>query len=297
MDYIIKEAVKPGDRSFSGRVKEFLNPREFLRRQFSEDYKKISDQVRDIDDSARKKIKGSDSSIQQNIHEARMAFKNREYPRVIYFAWQLINSLENIFDGFGFLVMERELALKNYYGQPGLTQEQIQQMHSALSKKKASFGSKKCKAVPDPNIVSQAGIVEWWKETMPTFRQMEGGIMDRLFRNVAQKQKEASREFLRLAEQAYQSVKNLFVRLESYRTDPDKYIQTIQNALLDFAQLKNRLQTLYQANFPEEQPTQTEKEVVPEAQIPEAPVEKEQPEQKVSSDLKFIALLITGKNE
>jgi hypothetical protein len=97
---------------------------------------------------------------------------------------------------------------------------------------------------------------------------MKGNILDRIFRNKAGKQKEAAKEALRLAEQVYGSIKTFFDKLDSARTDFNKYISTVKYYQGLFAKYKARLSVLYQANFAGIAPAKEEGSEIPPAIIP-----------------------------
>ena len=253
---IEKEAQSRSVTNMLGRA---LNPMEWVRYYGFSDYRRLYDAITELDTSMRTAVKERDPDIRTALHEARMAMKNREFPKVLYYALKLIQSVDGIFDVSKIEEITSEIFTKEQEASQGsITDEQRQEMEGELGQGplqgQAQFPTEASleillRASAVPELISEAGAIQWLQENVPTARQMKGNILDRIFRNKAGKQREAAKEALRLAEQVYGSIKTFFDKLDSARTDFNKYISTVKYYQGLFAKYKARLSVLYQANF------------------------------------------------
>jgi len=272
---IEKEAQSRSVTNMLGRA---LNPMEWVRYYGFSDYRRLYDAITELDTSMRTAVKERDPDIRTALHEARMAMKNREFPKVLYYALKLIQSVDGIFDVSKIEEITSEIFTKEQEASQGsITDEQRQEMEGALGQGplqgQAQFPTEASleillRASAVPELISEAGAIQWLQENVPTARQMKGNILDRIFRNKAGKQKEAAKEALRLAEQVYGFIKTFFDKLDSARTDFNKYISTVKYYQGLFAKYKARLSVLYQANFAGIAPAKEEGSEIPPAITP-----------------------------
>lgn len=265
-------------RSITNMLGRALNPMEWVRYYGFSEYRRLYDAVTELDTSMRAAVKERDPDIRTSLHEARMAMKNREFPKVLYYALKLIQSVDGIFDVSKIEEITSEIFTKEQEAsQSSITDEQRQEMEEALGERplqgQAQFPTEASleillRASAVPELISEAGAIQWLQENIPTAKQMKGNILDRIFRNKAGKQKEAAKEALRLAEQAYSSIKTLFDKLDAARTDFNKYISTVKYYQGLFAKYKGRLSALYQANFSGIVPAKKEVSEAPPAETP-----------------------------
>jgi hypothetical protein len=283
-----KEAQRKSVVNMLGR---HLNPMELARRMFSERYREVYNKIKDVDSEMRNKALENDPDIRDTLHKARMAYKNREYPKVVFYTWKILESMSGVFDSVDELEKFKETVIKDFYQSRGeqLSNEEFTQMNEALSAKPLVQGPvqmpKASKleyllytaAAPDPSLpigmVKQAGPVQWLKENIPTFTQMEGALLDRIFRNKMGKQREAARRALSIAENVHSSIKEMFKLLDAARTDFTSYISTARKFRDKFNQQKQELSTIYQTHFADIVPEKTETPAAPVPAAPAAPIE------------------------
>lgn len=262
-----KEAQRKSLLNMMGRG---LNPMEYARYMFSRKYRDVYNTITRVDKEMRKEALGKEKDLRETIHKARMAYKNREYPAVIYHSWKLQSDLNEIFGKISDLESVRERVMEEFYGESTkLSDDEIRQMSETLGKKSSPAPAKAASlehllyaaAAPDVNdlgILKQAGPMQWLKENIPTSRQMEGALFDRIFRNKVGKQKEAARKALQLAEKAFSSMKDVFRQLDAARTDFSSYITIAEKFKSRLDQQTQELSSLYQANFADIVPEMTE---------------------------------------
>lgn len=284
-----KEAQRKSVVNMLGR---HLNPMEFARKTFSRRYREVYNKIKEIDTDMREAALSSDPGIREALHEARMSYKNREYPRVVFYAWKILESVDGIFYQIDELEKLRETMMEEFYGEgTKLSDKELRQMNEALGKKpEAPKVPKAAKleyllyaaAAPDSDMipsemVKQAGPIQWLKENIPTYHQMEGALLDRIFRNKMGKQREAAKRALNIAEKVYSSIKEVFKQLDAARTDFSSYIAIARRFKEKFNQQKQELSALYQAQFADIVPdmgkyNKNEGTAAPPAATPEAPL-------------------------
>lgn len=246
------------------------NPMEYLRYYGYDSYQRTYDEITRVDTQMRQDAKGMKAQLRESLHQARMAMKNREYPKVMYYAWQVVEGLKKIFDPVEDLEKLRKDMLAEYYDQQGLSTEELSDMHEALRKQETVPDQTEqgqtvtsadlrrllyTTAAPDPELVTQAhliseaGPLEWLKENIPTYRQMEGAMLDKIFRNRMGKQKEAARKALRMAERSFNTMKDVFRQLDTHRTDFSAYLDTAKRFQSRIDTLKQELSGMYQEHF------------------------------------------------
>lgn len=284
-----KEAQRKSLINMMGRG---LNPMEHARYMFSRKYRDVYDTIKDVDKEMRNEALGKEKDLRESIHKARMAYKNREYASVMYYSWKLQEDLNAIFSKVNDLDKVRERVMKEFYGEGSeLSGEEKRQMHKALSKKppvktetpKAANLQYLLYAAAAPEVDStsamlkQAGPLQWLKENIPTARQMEGALFDRIFRNKLGKQREAARTALRIAENAFSSMKEVFNQLDASRTDFSAYITAAERFKNKLDQQTQELSTLYQSNFADLVPKEPENKDEGVGQPPALPATTEGP--------------------
>jgi hypothetical protein len=284
MVYLEKEAQR---KSIKNIVKRHLNPMNVFRYLAFEDYQSMYDEITWIDNNMRDIAKGSDPDLREAIHQARMAFKNREYPKVMYYAWQLLSIMDNIFSDIPKLEILRDKIIKEFNSNTGLTPSQIEEMHKALGetptnplrskvtmpiKASAIPGKKLLYTIAAPELITEAGVGQWIQENIPSIDQMKGNILERMFKNTIGKQKESAREAMRLAETTYKSIKDFFRKLDENRNDFGNYIKIAKDYQERFIDIKKQMSALYQASFAGINPTQpvieTPSNILPQQNIP-----------------------------
>ncbi len=262
-----KEAQRKSIVNMLGR---HLNPMELARKTLSRRYRDVYNKIKEIDNDMREAALSSDPGIRDSLHEARMAYKNREYPRVLFYAWKILETMDGIFYQIYELEKLRETMMEEFYGEgTKLSDDELRQMSKALGNKpekplaqgpvqmpkaaKLEF-LLYAAATPDPDsipmgMIKQAGPMQWLQENIPTFHQMEGALLDRIFRNKMGKQREAAKSALNIAERAHASIKEVFKQLDAARTDFSSYITIAKRFKDRFEQQKQQLSALYQSNF------------------------------------------------
>jgi hypothetical protein len=248
-----KEAQR---RSVTKSIGRAINPAEWFR-NMSGEYREVSQLIDEIDKDMRDKALQNDPGMREAIHEARMAMKNREFPKTFYYAWQLIKAVEGIFTKDIHKLERLSKRIINEFYAESLTPSQLRELHRNFGQ-----GSKEIKvpknsnlevllyAAAAPELISEgANPVQWLQENIPSYRQLKGDLLDRIFRNRMGKQKEAARLALSVAEKAYKSIKEVFSKLDSARRDFSTYISIAQKYQERFEALKEELSVIYQEHF------------------------------------------------
>lgn len=264
------------------------NPMEQIRYHGFESYRRVYDAITDVDNDIRDVAKAEKQEFRDMIHQARMAMKNREYPKVMYYAYKVFELVDGIFYRIKDLIDLRKEMISDYYEQSGMGQDELAEMERGLGKKpnqKSDLAKGPVQvpkaadlkvllyttAAPEPGtLLTEATAQQWIQENMPSYRQMEGSILDRIFRNKMGKQKEAARQALRMAERLFSSVPEVFKKLDSARTDFSVYVGTAEKFQQDHQKQKDQLAALYQEHFAQtvdEMREQTPAEQVPVAQV------------------------------
>lgn len=254
-----KEAQRKSILKGLGRA---LNPMEHVRYYGSSAYREIYDAVTSVDNQMREAVTSQKQDIKNYLHEARMSLKNRDYAKVMYYAWKVIGILDGIFGNVGSLSKTRDRVITEHY-KSGLSQEELADMNKQLGGSQTPLKNTPVQmptnaefeallyatGAPEAGLVSFAGPAQWFQENIPTFRQMESSLLERLFKNQMGKQRESAVAALRLAEKSYESVKDMFRKLDSARTDPNKYIKIAEKYQKFFSDQNAQLRVMYAANF------------------------------------------------
>lgn len=254
-------------RSITRGIGRFLNPMEKARRWSSKDYRKIYDAISKVDNKMRDKAKKAKPGTRDAIHEARIAMKRREFPKVVYYTMKVIDSVNGVFEQVSDLNSIREEMFKRYYGgKTELKDTQLQEMHRELGQKPKDQKTEKqvqshlnsllyVKAVPDPALFTkesfdkEGGPLQWMQEHMPSMKGMKFDLIDRLFANKADKQRNAAQESLDIAEESFEKIEEIFDELDENLGNFSEYVRIANEAKNSMAKNKERLSALYQANF------------------------------------------------
>jgi hypothetical protein len=118
-------------------------------------------------------------------------------------------------------------------------------------------------------LVIEAGITQWLQEKIPTRRELEGNLFNKIFQNVKGKQQEAARDALNVAEKSYTLVTEAFSRLDDERRNISEYVKLAREYHKNLSLEKRKLQKLYSNYFPPEIKEQEDAaRESPEAQAP-----------------------------
>lgn len=307
-----KEAQSRSPIKWLGRM---LNPMEYIRYFGYDSYRRVYDAITEIDNDIRGRAQEKKDELRGFLHQARMSMKNREYQKVIYYAWELLESVDGIFDRVDELEKLRSDMMAEFYASGNVSKSELEEMEKSLGKvvkpvqKPLASGKIKVPAalerllystgnkVTKEGLESTAGMTEWLEENIPTWRQMEGSMLDKIFRNKMYKQKEAARKALQIAEVSFNTIKDVFSALDSARTDFSTYLSTAQRAREKFKKQKEDLSILYNEYFKATEPVVTIDQNAyipatqppvekPENKPPEAPLQGDEPVQKAAEIIK-----------
>lgn len=223
----------------------------FWKYHLVDEYRQIYDQIRAVDANMRIKLNEKDPVISELVHLAKLGMRDREYAKVIYYTWQLINSLTDIFEQVPYLnVLKDEIRKKYYEEHGGLTKDQLQELRSGISPVKAASSLPRhllyVKAAPDFDLVSEAGILNWVSENRPTMKGMRGAFLEKVFRNEISQQKNLAIKALSLAESTYRSIKLMLKKLKEYDDDLAGYTDTCNSFKNVFDKNRSELIKIYQ---------------------------------------------------
>lgn len=276
-------------RSIWKTVTRGLNPIEQAKYWGFRDYRKIYDAISRVDEKMRNKVEGQNPNLKNAIHEARIAFKKREFAKVVYFAMKVLDSINGVFETVGELDDIRRKMLKEYSGSKhGLREKQLRELHEGLGKKARAHVDALLytSAAPDFGSFTKEMIVSyaanpgrWLKENIPSFRGMHFDIVDKMFRNQADKQREAARYALQIAEDAFRDIKGIFGRLEDNLSNFEDYIDIAVEARHSMAVHRNELAKIYQNTFSHILPSIEEAAKAP---VIKAPIEPAAPVEPVN---------------
>jgi hypothetical protein len=115
-------------------------------------------------------------------------------------------------------------------------------------------------------LVIEAGITQWLQEKLPTKRELEGNLFNKLFQNIKGKQQEAAREALGIAERTYALVTEAFERLDDERRNIMEYVKLAREYHKNLSMEKRKLQKRYTDYFPAAEPEKPEETAISEGQ-------------------------------
>jgi hypothetical protein len=87
---------------------------------------------------------------------------------------------------------------------------------------------------------------------MPTTKEMEGALFDKLFKNMNGKQQEGARQALLVAERAYELIQKSFVELDKNRRNIIEYVKLARHYQRQLFVEKEQLKKIYLNYFPPE---------------------------------------------
>jgi hypothetical protein len=252
MDNFAKEAQKKSVTKMLGRA---VNPIEWVRQMSSSKYRRLIAAVDSIDNIMRNRIMRLKPDLGERLHQARMALKNRDFRKVFQYANYILDSVNGVFidqmDELDALGKE----VYSEFSRDTMDEWERQQLEEEL-------GVRKSAKLPSENydFVSEAGVVQWLQEKIPTKKEIEGVLFDKIFRNMQGKQQEAARQALAVAEMAYSLIKEAFDALDSNRRDIVEYVKLARGYQKKLTLEKERLKRIYINYFPAEVPKAEEPE-------------------------------------
>lgn len=292
----IKEAQQ---RSIINRLVETINPLTGVRTWLSPEYSQHLEALKTIDDNLRRIAIDYEPNLRKAVHESRMAFKERLYPQVVVNSYSILQFAQEIFKDVDQLVNLENQALKEFYQSPGTsTPEDLSKVHEEFEKFKATKSTPGKKAdfeallmvqgmLQTPDLLSSAqfdpqSVLYYMKEKLPTWRGMQGAVLEKVYRNKLYKQRLAAQKMKDITDRLYKYIQDTFKRLDNARAKGE--ISAYVTAANDFKKLMQRTTAewfgLYEQNFKELVPDVTNKQQA--ASIPPAPANLE-PEAAVQS--------------
>lgn len=264
MNNFEKEAQKRSVTRMLGRA---INPMEWVRQMSSSKYRRMITAVDSIDKVIRDNITRLKPDLRERLHQARMAFKNRDLRRVFQHTTEILDTINGVFiDQIDELdAISNELLQE--FSQSTMDEYDRQQLEQQLgiyrTPKAASSNSE---------LVIEAGITQWIQEKIPTKKEIEGTLFDKIFRNMQGKQVESARQALSIAERAYESVDQIFDTLDANRRNIAEYVRLARDYQRRIGVEKERLKRMYFLYFPPEttqpQPPQQPETVPPQPEQP-----------------------------
>jgi hypothetical protein len=222
----------------------------FWKYHLVDEYKQVYDQIKAVDSNMREKLHSKDPAIGELLHLAKLGMRDREYAKVIYYTWQLIGSLNDIFEQVPYLnVLKEEMRKKYYEEHGGLTEDQLKELRSGIKPIKSASAPRHLlyvKTAPDFDLVSEAGIINWISENRPTMKGMRGAFLEKVFRNEILQQKNLALKAISLAESTYRSIKIMLKKLKEYDDDLAGYTDTCNSFKKVFDTNKLELIKIYQ---------------------------------------------------
>lgn len=207
-------------RSFTKAIGRVLNPMEWIRQISSGKYRRMISEIDVIDNIMRNSIARIKPDLRERLHQARMAFKNREYRRVFQYA-------SDILDGVNGVLIDQMEELENVsreiydeFSKDTVDDYQRQKIDKQLGLPKTQVAA----SIQSERII-EAGIGQWLQEKIPTKKEIEGTLFDKIFRNMQGKQQEAARQALVVAERTYDLIQQAFDALDNNRRNIVEYIR------------------------------------------------------------------------
>lgn len=238
-------------RSVTRMIGQALNPLEWARQMSSSKYRSLIEAVDWIDRAMRTNIIRQKPTLRDYIHQARMALKNREYRKVFQYSSNIIDSVSSVFDEQINQVEELGRDVFREFSQDTMDEEERLQLEQQL-------GINKPKAAEYlPELSAEAGVGQWLKEKLPTKKEIEGALFDKLFRNLQGKQQEAARQALIIAERIYEWIDPAFDALDSNRRNIVEYVRLVREDQKKLSVEKERLKKMYINYFSVPDPVQS----------------------------------------
>ena len=253
-----KEAQK---RSLIKGLGRALDPMGQLMYHGFGDYRKIYDAISSVDKKMRERALKSNPTMNKGVHEARMAFKRREFPKVMYYSMKVLDSLNGVFEIVDSLNGIASQMGEKYFPETksNLTREQIEELKKNLGVPVEAKAALEillyASPVPDPDLITkealekEAGPVDWIKENLPSMKGLQYDLISKIIKNKAGKQREAAEAALRIAESAFSDMKRVFSELESNLGNFDEYIDIAHRAKNEMKHHRDELSRIYRGNF------------------------------------------------
>ena len=199
---------KAQQRSMTKAVGRAINPIEWVRQLSSQKYRELIREVDRVDSQMRNKVSSLKPTLRDQLHQARMAMKNHEYRTVFQYATSILNSVDGVFvENMGDL---DELGRRVYqeFSKDKMSEEERKQLEEDLFREPFREKSSELKK----ELVIEAGVTQWLQEKIPTMKELEGNLFNKLFQNIKGKQQEAAREALAIADRTYNLISEAFKR-------------------------------------------------------------------------------------
>jgi hypothetical protein len=253
MNNFEKEAQQ---RSMTKAVGRAVNPIEWVRQLSSQKYRALIKEVDRVDAYMRNRVLELKPYLKDQLHQARMAMKNHEYRLVFQYATSILNSVDGVFiekmndlDAVGRRVYED-------FSKDRMSEEERRNLEEDLFREPIREKDSEIKR----ELVIEAGITQWLQEKMPTKRELEGNLFNKIFQNVKGKQQEAARDALKVAEKSYTIVTEAFERLDDERRNISEYVRLAREYHKNLSLEKFKLRKLYSNHFPPEIKEQKDEE-------------------------------------
>ncbi len=228
-------------RSATKALSRALNPMEWIRQLSSREYRELIAAVDRVDEVMRNRISYLKPSLRDNLHQARMAMKNREFRKVFQYANAIIDSVNGVFTEQTDELAQISDRVAAEFSQDKMEDWERNILEQELGVRKAS-------------LVIEAGVTQWIQEHLPTSKEIEGTLFDKIFRNMQGKQQEAARQALAIAERTYSLIKEAFEALDNARRNIVEYISLTRKYQKKMVGEKDQLKRMYTKYFLTEDP-------------------------------------------
>jgi hypothetical protein len=231
-------------RSVTKAVGRALNPMEWIRQLSSREYRELIAAVDRVDKVMRNRIAYLKPSLRDNLHQARMAMKNREFRKVFQYSNAIIDSVSGVFIEQTDELTQISNRVAEEFSRDKMEDWEKNILEQELGVRKASIN----------DLVVEAGVTQWLKEQIPTRKEIEGTLFDKIFRNMQGKQQEAARQALSIAERAYLLIKEAFDALDNERRNIVEYVKLARKYQNKLTAEKEQLKRMYTKYFLTEEP-------------------------------------------
>ena len=250
-------------RSVTKMLGRALNPMEWIRQMSSGKYRRLISAVDAVDKTMRDNVTRLKPELREHLHQARMAMKNRDFRRVFQYTSSILDSVNGVFidqidelDSIG-----REIYAE--FSQDTMDKFDRQQLEEQLGLRQ------RVAALPDSELIIEAGVTQWLQEKIPTKKELEGVLFDKIYKNMQGKQQNAAREAMAIAESTYALIDQAFAVLDDNRRNIMEYVRLAREYQKKLANEKEHLKRIYVTYFPAESPA-TQVNTAPETALPPA---------------------------
>ena len=264
MNNFEKEAQNRSVTKMLGRA---LNPMEWVRQMSSSKYRRMIAAVDAIDKVMRNNILRLKPGLRDYLHQARMAMKNREFLKVFQYSNYIIDSVNGVFID---QMDELEAIGREIYSE--FSNDKMDEFERKQLEEELGVRNPRVASV-EPELVIEAGVTQWLQEKIPTRKEIEGTLFDKIFRNMQGKQQEAARQALAIAERTYELIQTAFDTLDNERRNIVEYVRLARDYQRKLGIEKDRLKKMYINYFPAQpaEPQQTTNTTEPPPQTPPPP--------------------------